>query len=114
MRWPIMSTKIRMGNIIRTKRKEIGMTQEELAEKSNLSINYISRIERNINDNISVETLMALSGGLNLSPAQLLGSDSESNIQPYTEQLINYLSKLDAKKQNEISKGIMQLLTTIG
>ena len=36
---------IRLGRRIQARRKEIGMTQEELAEKINCSITHISRLE---------------------------------------------------------------------
>ena len=42
-----MSTlKEEFGRRVRQKRKEAGLSQEQLAEKANLSANYIGRIER--------------------------------------------------------------------
>ncbi|WP_243674318.1 helix-turn-helix domain-containing protein [Lentilactobacillus kisonensis] len=36
---------INVGKIIQQKRKALGITQEKLAELSNLSVNYISKME---------------------------------------------------------------------
>lgn len=41
-----MDNNIHLGSKIRKYRHLAGMTQEELAEYSNLSVNYISKIER--------------------------------------------------------------------
>lgn len=41
-----MDNNIHLGSKIRKYRHLAGMTQEELAEYSNLSVNYISKVER--------------------------------------------------------------------
>jgi transcriptional regulator with XRE-family HTH domain len=62
----------RYGNILQKLRKSKNMTQAELAEKTNIASNYISRIERNeIEPKIS--TLLKLKEALKVSGNALLG-----------------------------------------
>lgn len=60
-----------IGKRLAAVRKEQGITQEKLAEKANLSSNYLSHIEtsRSIP---SLETLMALCTVLDVTPDTLL------------------------------------------
>lgn len=60
-----------IGKRLAAARKEKGITQEKLAEKANLSSNYLSHIEtsRSIP---SLETLMALCVALDVTPDSLL------------------------------------------
>ena len=48
-----------IGQLIRTRRKELNLTQEELAIFCELSINGISKIERGISD-VRLSTLLKL------------------------------------------------------
>ena len=50
-----------IGERIRTVRKRRGMTQEQLAEAANLSVPYISHLERGFK-RPSLETLVRLAG----------------------------------------------------
>ncbi len=54
-----------MGNKLKQTREKIGMTQEELAEKSGVSRSTISAIENNQNRTASSKTLLALAKALN-------------------------------------------------
>ena len=49
-----------IGNRIKLKRKEAGLTQEILAEKLDVSVGYVSQLERGITK-ISLDTLGAIS-----------------------------------------------------
>ena len=55
-----------LGENIRTERTRVGLTQEELAEKADLSRNYIGNVER-AEYNITVETLAQIAKALNLT-----------------------------------------------
>jgi len=59
------------GRSIRSYRKQRGMSQEELAEASKLSLNYISDIERGVR-NPSLLALVGLSRALRLPLRDLL------------------------------------------
>lgn len=48
-----------LGNAIRTRRKLVGLTQEEMAEKTGLSVIFISLLE-NGHRTVSVDTLLRI------------------------------------------------------
>ena len=60
-----------LGNRIRNRREELGLTQPELAQKSRLTQGYISRIE---NDGFvpKAATLIVLAISLDLAPNEFL------------------------------------------
>lgn len=58
------------GNI-KFYRKELKLSQEKLAELSNLSTNYIGDIERT-NRKITIDTIEKITNGLGIDPALLL------------------------------------------
>lgn len=60
-----------VGKRISLIRKNRGMTQEQLAEKTELSSNYISHIE-NSRSIPSLETLMKLCSALDITPDEVL------------------------------------------
>ena len=61
---PDPSRTVNLGLLIREKRKELGLTQEELARKSGTSKHYISKIENN-KSGIELSTLIRIiEGGL--------------------------------------------------
>jgi len=59
------------GNTIRDIRKQRGMSQEELADKSNLHRTYVGGIERG-ERNVSLINILRLAHALNVLPADLL------------------------------------------
>ncbi len=61
----------KLGLKIRQMREASGLSQESLAEKSDLDITYVSGIERGLR-NPSVLTLLALAEGLNTTASKLL------------------------------------------
>lgn len=54
-----------MNNSLRNRREELGLTQEELAIKSNVSRPTISMIETNSLENIESKTMLKLATALN-------------------------------------------------
>ena len=60
-----------LGRRIRSQRKLLGMTQEELAEKAGVSCSFIGHIERGTRK-LSLETLVRLSDAMNISCDALL------------------------------------------
>ena len=64
---------LELGFNVAVYRKKAGMTQEQLAEKANISRSYMSEIEApNMITNISVEILFNLADALKIAPAKLL------------------------------------------
>ena len=62
---------VTFGRHIRELRTELGISQEGLAERSNLHRNYIGGIERG-ERNISLLNIVALARGLGVKPMKLL------------------------------------------
>ena len=60
-----------IGQKIKIKRQESGMTQEELAEACNISYSYVGHIERG-SRNLSLSTAIKISQVLNMSLDYLL------------------------------------------
>jgi len=52
-----------LGETIRSRRKQAGLSQEKLAEKADLSTVFISHIERGV-ENISVDALARIAKAL--------------------------------------------------
>lgn len=66
---------IELGLTIAALRKMQGMSQEELAEKANISRSHLSSIEApNIIRSFSLEVLYNIADALNISPGELLNS----------------------------------------
>lgn len=61
-----------LGTMIKTRRKELKLTQEDLAEKVEISPSFMGHIERGSRV-LSVDTLRRLCVALNLSADDLLG-----------------------------------------
>jgi len=57
--------------IVRNRRHELNMTQEELAEKADFHVNYIGGLERGTR-NPSLVSLTILAGALAISPKDLI------------------------------------------
>ena len=61
-----------LGKRIRQKRREAGITQEQLAEMAGISVAFVGHIERGTRV-LSVETLLRLCLALEMSADDLLG-----------------------------------------
>lgn len=62
---------IAVGQLIRARRLELGMTLQALAEKSGLSVPFISQVERN-QANASMVSLLNLATGLDVSVSEFI------------------------------------------
>lgn len=62
---------------IRALRLERGLSQKDLADKTNLTVRYISRLE-NTSPNITLEVIERLAKGLEITPAEIVSSSAIS------------------------------------
>ncbi len=67
---------VAFGEEVRRRRRAARLTLEQLAEKANLSANYVGSIENGVRDP-SLSTVMALAKGLKVPAAELLGGLQE-------------------------------------
>ncbi len=69
---------IALGKLIKGKRKDRGLSQEELGFLTNLDRTYISGLERGVR-NPSLTALVSLANGLNITVSELL-NDLETEV----------------------------------
>ncbi len=93
---------------IKEERKKLNLTQEELAEKINMSYKYLSNIERNV-DKPSLDLLVRLASELKISVVSLFTDEQNNNKskaeikkESFNRQLQYLTSDLTAEQQKEI------------
>ncbi len=105
-----------IGNIIRTRRKELGLTQAQLAEKINSNVYYVSKIETGARKPGS-KFLVALSNALEIPADTLLGVESNiilhEQVSGLEEKLLT-LSEKDRLLVLEITQQLIERLSTDG
>ncbi len=69
-----------MENRVKEFRELENLTQEELAEKSEVSRNTISALETNANTNITFDTMSKIARALNRKVATIFFEDKAQNI----------------------------------
>ena len=62
------------GQMVADKRRELGKSQQELADAAGITRVYVSEIERGRVSNPSVDMLFALAGALDTDAAELLST----------------------------------------
>lgn len=81
--------KISIGSQIKSYRIKLKLTQQELAERSELSLPFMNLVE-NDKRNLSVETLLKILDGLEISPSEFFLPFSE-DISPDLSELVGKL-----------------------
>jgi len=108
----------RLGERIKKIRKARKMTQAKLAERSNLSVEYISRLERGIG-HPSFKTLTAIANALEVdmkdffdfnAPIKLEKDEDHLNKADYIRAIMMELKDMEVKELTEIYR-IIQILT---
>jgi len=100
------------GNIARERHAQ-NMTQEQLAEFSDLTINYLSKIERGTTKRLSANTLSKISKALGVTMDSLMnGEDIKSSEQfgPNLRQLTKFLNSLEPEQGEQLSKRLLQVI----
>lgn len=92
---------IALGTRIKNKRLEQNLTQEQLAEKVELSAVYIGQIERG-ERKMTIETLVKLANSLNSSIEELLKDSTSSNINARLNELVNIAKELDTSDIDKV------------
>ena len=89
----------KISNFIKTKRKELGITQDELAEKLFVTEKAISRWETG-RGTPDISLLLPLSKELNIDVSELLNGEENKKNKNEVEQLIEYNEITKSNKYN--------------
>lgn len=99
--------KIEMGKRMKTKRKELNFTQEQMAEMLDISIKHYSGVERGV-AGLSIENLIEASNILGLNLDYLIKGEASKE-----ELLPSRFKELYLQCPTEKRKYIIDLLNTI-
>lgn len=99
------------------------MTQEGLAEFISLSVNFISKIKRTGNQNISIQKLDAIAKELQTSVITLIDESSKtpepqafasklSNDRVFLDKLTNDMEKLPVEQEEALTKSFITIINT--
>lgn len=100
-----------IGKIIRDKRRSLGLTIEQLAEKADVSESLVSQLERGVNNNISINKLERISNAMNLKLADLFDEPANSGVK-YLE-LLDFLAGLSRDKREDLSEKLLALIKSM-
>ncbi len=100
------------GQVIQRTRKECGMTQEQLAEKTDVSSNSISRIERG-QLVPSLSTLVDICNALNIGADAVLAAYITADTPIRWTPLAEKLAGIELEKQHKIGTILDCMIETI-
>lgn len=92
-----------IGTRLKQARLKAGLTQQELAEKTNLSVAYISRVERG-NSHINLKRLSEFCTILDASEGYILNGVSDDDETYLYSEFSDILKKCSPEKQKLIYK----------
>lgn len=82
-----MANLMEIGKRIQNRRKQLGFTQEHLADEMNVSVQMVSNLERG-NKSIRIDNLIRLCQILDVSTDYILtGKENNSDISALTQQI---------------------------
>lgn len=76
-----------LGKKVMVCRRDLGLTQAELAERANISRSHVANIENERVTNVGVDVINDLARALDTNPQFLMGI-SDNPLPPYTEGLV--------------------------
>ncbi len=100
---------VAIGNRIRISREKSGLTQEELAERLDLSTQFISTIERGV-AGASLETIINLCDVLNVSCEWLLRGRAAM---PSADNIVTKLTLLSPAQLSAVDRLTNELVTLL-
>lgn len=114
---------INLGEEISRRRRDQKLTQEDLAELSDLSVNFISRLERTKDQNISIQKLDSIARALNTTTPDIINNayrfkkvkneGNPDNMPVFIQKVTNELRKLPKSKAERVCKSLIVLLKEI-
>lgn len=107
-----MQNNINIGDNIRFFRKKRGYTQEQLAEKSSLSLNFISAVERGTKG-ITFNKLLQIASALNVPLTTLVAPQTKTEKIHYIEELEHELQQLSSTDQKRLVQSFITISKTV-
>lgn len=101
-----------LGINIRKYRKKMGLSQFELAEKSDVSPSYIGYIER-AKKTPSLKTILKIADSLNISVSVLLGENIEELQNATISQINSHLKDMNIEDLNFILENLIYFKSRI-
>lgn len=103
----MLSTDIQIGQIIKQKRQELGMTQTELGQKMGVGKTAVAKWEAGKVKNLKRDALPLLANILRISPLALIGINEDDNkitkrLNSIEEVLLKKYRQLDTDDQEEV------------
>ncbi len=95
-----------IGKRIAHRRNQLGLTQEQAAEKAGLSPQFFSCVESGIK-NIRAESVIKLSKAMNISTDYILLGKSNDHDRNYLIELLEPLNEVQLKCMEEIIKNYL-------
>lgn len=108
MAHPEISLTVELGKAIRKRRKELGMTQEELAEKIGVGHQALSRIENGIMAP-KMDRLPLIAENLKCSVAELF-YENHHNLTNYATRIADLLTGLSKEKSEFVYQHLAGLV----
>lgn len=99
----------RIGERIRRIRKEMNLSQEQLAERSGLHTNYVGQVERG-EKNLTLETLEKVVGGLHISLEELFRYIGPMEQKDALSQIIELLVERSSVDQEMVLRILISIL----
>jgi transcriptional regulator with XRE-family HTH domain len=69
---------MQIGDIVKNKRRDLGLTQKELENRSGVTQSMISKLEKGSAENISIDILRKLAKAMNCTVVDLLPSTDKT------------------------------------
>lgn len=83
-----------LGQIIKYRRKELGMTQKDVADHVNVSHSAVSRWESGEIENITQDKIAGLADILQISPLTLIAPDSDNSLYKIKQEYLDIAKRL--------------------
>lgn len=100
-----------IGENISKHRRRQKLTQEQLADMSGLTPNYLSKIERGVADKFSAVNLVHIAQALRVSIDDLTNNDVKTLAnRPHQQELNDLLNDLDTQTSEHLSALLVELL----
>ena len=92
-----------IGSRIKEARRNKNMTQEELADKLDVSVAFLSRVERG-NSQVNLKRINEISNLLDVTESYILDGTSNNNDRYLNKEFADILQKLSPEKQKMVYK----------